>query len=58
MDRMGHSTTRAAMVYLHAADERQGAIADALSQLAEGSRERQSSAPSGTQRVRKRRNTS
>jgi integrase len=58
MDRMGHSTARAAMVYLHATDERQRAIADALSKLAEGSRKRRSSAPSGTQRARKRRNAS
>ena len=34
MDRMGHSTTRAAMVYLHSRDERQHAIADALSRQA------------------------
>jgi integrase len=34
MDRMGHSTTRAALVYLHGSDERQQAIADALSKLA------------------------
>jgi integrase len=58
MDRMGHSTARAAMVYLHATDERQRAIAEALSELAEGSRKRRSSAPSGTQRARKRRNAS
>ena len=32
MDRMGHSTTRAAMIYLHGSDERQQAIADALEQ--------------------------
>ena len=31
MDRMGHSTTRAAMVYLHGSDERQQASAEALS---------------------------
>lgn len=58
MDRMGHSTARAAMVYLHATDGRQRAIADALSELAEGSRKRRSSAPSGTQRARKRRSAS
>ena len=46
MDRMGYSTTRAAMVYLHATDERQWAITDALSQLAVGNRPRPSSAPS------------
>jgi integrase len=34
MDRMGHSTTRAAMVYLHGSDERQQVIADALSRRA------------------------
>jgi integrase len=31
MDRMGHSTSRAAMIYLHSKDERQRAIADAIS---------------------------
>ena len=34
MDRMGHSTTRAATVYLHGGDERQQAIADELSRQA------------------------
>ena len=34
MDRMGHSTTRAAMAYLHGSDERQQAIADELSRQA------------------------
>lgn len=29
-ERMGHSTTRAALVYLHATDERQRAVADAV----------------------------
>jgi hypothetical protein len=33
MDRMAHSTTRAALSYLHAIDERQRAIADALSKV-------------------------
>ena len=58
MDRMGHSTARAAVVYLHRSDERQRAIADALSQLAEGSQKRPSARRSGTQRARKRRNAS
>ena len=31
---MGHSSTRAAMIYLHSTDERQREIADALGQLA------------------------
>ena len=30
MERMGHSTTRAALIYLHATDERQRAVADAV----------------------------
>jgi len=34
MDRMGHSTARAAMTYLHGSDERQRAIADAISRRA------------------------
>jgi hypothetical protein len=33
MERMGHSTTRAAMVYLHSTDERQRKVADALGDL-------------------------
>ena len=34
MDRMGHSSTRAAMIYIHGSDARQHEIADTLSQLA------------------------
>ena len=34
MDRMGHSSTRAAMIYMHGADARQHEIADTLSKLA------------------------
>jgi hypothetical protein len=34
MDRIGHDSERAAMVYLHGSDKRQQAIADTLSQLA------------------------
>ena len=34
MDRMGHSSPRAALIYLHGSDERQQAIAAALSQRA------------------------
>jgi integrase len=34
MERMGHSTTRAATVYLHGGTERQHAIADELSRQA------------------------
>jgi integrase len=47
MERMGHSTTRAATVYLHGGTERQQAIADELS------RQRSSWAgPSGSHRAR------
>ena len=35
MDRMGHSTTRAALIFLHGSDARQREIAGALSHLAE-----------------------
>jgi uncharacterized protein YbjT (DUF2867 family) len=34
MDRMGHDSGRAAMIYLHGSDERQHQIADSLSKLA------------------------
>jgi len=34
MDRIGHSSTRAAMIYIHGSDARQHEIADTLSQLA------------------------
>ena len=54
MDRMGHSTTRAAMAYLHGSDERQQAIADALSIRAAAELNRPGARPSGTQRARRR----
>ena len=66
MVRMGHSTTRAALIYLHSTDERQREIADALNQLARD-RLRQAKGKaagraagnrSGTQRARRRRNAS
>lgn len=34
MDRMGHSSTRAALIYMHGSDARQRQIADSLSKLA------------------------
>jgi integrase len=36
MDRMGHSSPRAALIYLHGSDARQRAIADGLNKLVEG----------------------
>jgi integrase len=62
MDRMGHDSERAAMIYLHGSDARQQAIAETLSKLASdelkhGSKRRATGTdrkPSGTQRARKR----
>jgi hypothetical protein len=48
MDRMGHSSTRAAMIYMHGADARQHEIADTLSKLAQ--QELQPSAKASTGR--------
>jgi Phage integrase family len=58
MDRMGHSTTQAAMVYLHGSDQRQQAIADALSERAARELGRPKTRRSGTQRARRRRSAS
>jgi hypothetical protein len=38
MERMGHSSPRAAMIYQHATRDRDKAIADALGQLADKAR--------------------
>ena len=51
MDRMGHSTTRAALIYLHRTSERDRAIADAMGELAKTGLK--PARPSGTQRARK-----
>jgi integrase len=61
MDRMGHSSPRAALIYLHGSDARQQAIAEGLSELAgpelrKGRRRpsgRGAPGRSGTQRARK-----
>jgi hypothetical protein len=66
MARMGHSSTRAAMIYLHSTDERQRQIADALGELAAGELNRKPAAghaarrPEGnrTQRARRPKNAS
>jgi len=49
MDRMGHSTTRAALLYLHGSDERQHAVADAMSELTKDALTGQRPRRSGTQ---------
>jgi hypothetical protein len=51
MDRMGHSSPRAALIYLHGSDARQRAIADGLSKLVEG--ELQGRIQGGSNRVRR-----
>ena len=66
MDRMGHDSQRAAMVYLHASAERQHQIADTLSKLARDELKRSSKRQdeqaagkrSGTQRARNRKRAS
>ena len=60
---MGHSSTRAAMIYLHSTDERQREIADALGDLPAGELDRKPKRPrgenrSGTPRARRRKNAS
>ncbi len=46
MDRMGHSSPRAALIYLHGSDDRQKAIADGLNRLVEGELKVRTRAPS------------
>lgn len=66
MDRMGHSTTKAALTYLHGSDARQHQIADSLSKIARDEMRRTADRadsptapkPSGTQRARRARNAS
>lgn len=59
MDRMGHSSTRAVMVYLHSTGDRQRKIADALSdlardELAKSRKPQRRSGASGTDLARRR----
>jgi integrase len=58
MDRMGHSTSRAAMAYLYGSNERQQAIAEVLSRRAAAQLGRVTGKSSGTQRARRRRSAS
>jgi integrase len=63
MDRMGHDSQRAAMIYLHGSDERQHQIADTLGKLARaelkrGSKRTPGGKRSGTQRARNRKQAS
>jgi integrase len=47
MDRMGHATTRAALIYLHKSAGRDRAIADALSKMIEMKRAAEADAVDG-----------
>jgi hypothetical protein len=47
---MGHASDRAAMIYLHATDERHREIADTLSAMAKAELKKSSKKRSGTQR--------
>jgi integrase len=62
MDRMGHDSERAAMIYQHGSDERQHQIADTLSQMAQDELKRGTKRGggkrSGTQRARNRKQAS
>jgi integrase len=70
MERMGHSTTRAAMIYLHSTDQRQRALADGVDKAARAELRRACKKPakarkpardsgaSGTQVARKRKRAS
>jgi integrase len=58
MDRMGHSTTRAAMVYLHGSDERQQVIADELRGQTKDALKPAELGRTGTQRARQGRTAS
>lgn len=58
MDRMGHSTTRAALTYLHPSDDRQRVIAEALSKISASELKQRSPGRPGTERARKRRTVS
>lgn len=51
MGRMGHSTTRAELIYQHRTAERDRLIAEAVSKLAQDALSRLTG-PSGTQRAR------
>jgi integrase len=63
MERMGHSSTRAALIYLHATSERQHTLADAVSTLARTALRKTGKRPgrtraSGTKVARRRTGTS
>src|SRR5579862_6546678 len=63
MERMGHASTRAALIYLHSTDERQRKLADAVGELAreelrKASNQGEPAEASGTKVARRRRRAS
>jgi hypothetical protein len=59
MERMGHSSTRAALIYLHSTSERQRKLADAVgkaarAELRKAQKESDPDEPSGTKVARRR----
>ena len=63
MERMGHSSTKAALVYLHSTSERQRTLADAVGRLARAELRKAKKAEgddkaSGTKVARRRKNAS
>jgi integrase len=59
MERMGHSSTRAALIYQHATRERDEAIAAGMGRaLPEARKQRNAATTSGTQRARGRKHAS
>ena len=57
MDRMGHSTTRAALIYLHSTDDRQRTIADLIDERTRAEMHKIKK-PSGTKVARPRKQVS
>jgi len=57
MERMGHSSTRAALIYLHSTTERQHILAEAVGEAAKAAL-RKAKKRSGTEVARPRRNIS
>jgi hypothetical protein len=58
MERMGHSSTRAALIYQHATRERDEAIAAGMGKLLRQARKAKGAGGSGTQRARPRKQAS
>jgi hypothetical protein len=58
MERMGHTSARAALIYQHATRERAGAIAAGMGKLLKQARRKKAGERTGTQRARTRKQAS